>query len=159
LLLSGETAERSADLPALFGAAPHSPQALEALPAEPERQAWRAGLAELLPTGQGIAQDLALADCRWLRVRGRRVEPEAAGESLAALLLFADVSEEREQRLAERDRCLNLEQLLDALPVPVWQRDENLQVVACNLAYALALDRSRQSVLEQGLELLGKLKK
>ena len=45
--------------------------------------------------------------------------------------------------------------LLDALPVPVWARDENLTLVYCNEAYAGAVDRERSTVLAEGIELPG----
>jgi len=43
---------------------------------------------------------------------------------------------------------------LDALPFPVWGRAADLSLVACNKAYAAALDSSVEQALEQGLELM-----
>lgn len=44
--------------------------------------------------------------------------------------------------------------LLDALPFPVWQRNNELQLIWCNEAYARAVNETREDVLEQQVELL-----
>ena len=42
--------------------------------------------------------------------------------------------------------------IIDALPVPVWRRDGDMRIVACNEAYAALLDQSRDAVLSAARE-------
>jgi PAS domain-containing protein len=44
---------------------------------------------------------------------------------------------------AARRESASLRQMLDALPVPVWRRSPGQAIVACNRAYASALDATR----------------
>ncbi len=51
-------------------------------------------------------------------------------------------------------RAAELEAMLDAVPIPVWRRDAELALVACNRAYAAALGCEREEVLADGRELI-----
>ena len=53
---------------------------------------------------------------------------------------------------AERDA---LSALLDALPIPIWRRDGDLNLAYCNRAYADAVDRTPDRALSDAIELLG----
>jgi signal transduction histidine kinase/PAS domain-containing protein len=46
-----------------------------------------------------------------------------------------------------------LREMLDALPLPVWRRDPTLQIADCNVAFAAALDLSREAALANSSEL------
>lgn len=87
-------------------------------------------------------------------VTGTRSRPSSSGAT-AELLWFADVTVPSNALAAieaERDAHAGL---LDALPVPVWRRGTDLSLVYCNLAYARAVDRERDDVLGEAIELPG----
>ncbi len=92
------------------------------------------------------------------RDRGRVFRVEGAWSSEGGtqgcnVLWFTDVTDSSEAvaaACAERDEHA---QLLDALPLPVWRRGADLSLVYCNLAYARAVDRPRDEVLAEGIEL------
>jgi PAS domain-containing protein len=77
--------------------------------------------------------------------------PDAGG----AVLWFADVTTPR-RALAEAEAQRDAHaRLLDALPLPIWRRDADLSLVYCNLAYARAVDRDRDTAIGEGIELPG----
>ena len=79
----------------------------------------------------------------------------AAGGGSNETIWFRDVSDavhDLSESEAERDEFAAL---LDALPVPVWARDEELNIIYCNEAYAAAVDRDRSTVIAEGVELPG----
>ncbi|SDH25181.1 sensor histidine kinase [Roseospirillum parvum] len=114
----------------------------------------------LRDTGEGFSLELDhAASGRRLSLSGLRVvdwagdlgdsdDPDAPSEPppLADLLWVGDITEvhrdgaARARALAaSRDRAGRLDGLLDALPLPVWQRDADLALVYCNRAYAQAV--------------------
>jgi signal transduction histidine kinase len=69
---------------------------------------------------------------------------------------FADVSRieaDRAAVAAERDL---LTAAFERLPLPVWRRDAELDLCACNAAYARAVDAAPEQVVDEGAELLGR---
>src|SRR5712671_2322778 len=52
-----------------------------------------------------------------------------------------------------RQEATNLRKMLDAVPMPVWQRGPDLTLVDCNRAYADALDTTAELALAEGREL------
>jgi signal transduction histidine kinase len=87
-------------------------------------------------------------------VTGVRSRSSAPGAS-ADLLWFADVTvADKALAGAEAERDAHA-MLLDALPLPVWRRGADLSLVYCNLAYARAVGRERDTVLGEGIELPG----
>ena len=86
-------------------------------------------------------------DCAF-RVSARR--PAAADpilwiEDVGALARARDAAEAEARRLAD---------MLDALPVPVWQRRADLSLAYCNAAYAAIVERDPASALAQGVEMV-----
>jgi signal transduction histidine kinase len=82
----------------------------------------------------------------------------ADGSSAADLIWVHDVTgliRAVEQAEAESD---SVKGLLDALPLPVWRRDKDLNLVYCNRAYAHAVDEEPAEVLSKAVELLGRAK-
>lgn len=86
-----------------------------------------------------------------LDVGGRRVDDEAvvwfmdAGRRSAA-------ERQREAAEAELQATRNV---LDSLPLPVWRRHaDTLALVACNRAYATAVDATPETAIAEGRELL-----
>ena len=116
--------------------------------------ALEAAVAALEQDGEGFSLQLRpKAGGKVLAVMGLRLEDEANGE-VADFLWFQDQTElatRLERCEAERDLR---EALLNALPVPVWQRDEALRLTYCNEAYARAVDCERSAAVEENVELL-----
>ncbi|MFC4352501.1 PAS-domain containing protein [Fodinicurvata halophila] len=65
-------------------------------------------------------------------------------------LLSATESERTAARTGQRA----LRGLLDSLPLPVWQRGDDLTLTYCNRAYLLAVEQSFEQVLRDGTELV-----
>jgi signal transduction histidine kinase len=102
----------------------------------------REGTRRILIVGCRAAspEGLPLADMLWLR---------DVTEGAAAV---AKLEAEKKNLYLERDR---LRALLDGLPLPVWLRDGDLTPVACNRAYAGAVDmEGPEQAIEANAELV-----
>ncbi|KQT78206.1 PAS domain-containing sensor histidine kinase [Methylobacterium sp. Leaf466] len=114
-----------------------------------------AAVLALRERGTGFRLSLRAQDGRYM---------EAHGQALAgrALLRLRETSEERRQlnelrhRLDEAKRGLSaLSNLLDAIPQPVWQRDQDGALAWVNTAYVAAVEApSREGAVVAGIELL-----
>ena len=86
----------------------------------------------------------------------RRIAHEAtsrlAAESAATATRQAELEAEIARLIAARDR---LGQALDRLPLPVWRRNDELEIIDCNAAYAQAVEADRERVRREGLILGG----
>ena len=51
------------------------------------------------------------------------------------------------------EEAASLRELIDAIPAPIWRRDQDRVLIDCNRAYASALDATRELVLAEGREL------
>lgn len=97
--------------------------------------------------GDAFEVDVTLpGGARRVRVSGVRVA-DAEGERLADVLWAADVTDGTSavEDLARSLQALAsdtayLKALIDAMPMPVWLRDDDLSLMAVNRAYALAVD-------------------
>ena len=119
-------------------------------------------VAGLRQNGVGFDLELALKDgARRMLVLGVRAA-DGDGIPLADLLWMRDVTEgttavdrlshETMDLTRDRDR---LRGLLDALPVPVWLRDDGLAVRYCNPAYVRSVEAvSADEVVATGTELV-----
>ncbi len=123
--------------------------------AEPGR--LTAVLASLHQDGIGFDLELAAADgMRRIGVHGTRAAG-SDGERFADLVWMRDVTAQAataldlEQRL---DRLGGIETqlrgLIDALPVPVWLRGDDLSLLLVNRAYAAAIDAASAEAAVQG---------
>lgn len=45
------------------------------------------------------------------------------------------------------------ENIIDALPIPIWSRDENLRINYCNKAYEKALNISKEEIIAENVEI------
>jgi signal transduction histidine kinase len=128
---------------------------------EDQRADLSEAIAALRGSGEAFTQTIdTVDDARALAVAGRPLHAPGTGEAGAAEahLLFRDVTElVGARRAAEQARDLAAA-MVDALPVPIWRRDGEGALVDCNAAYLAAVGESREAVLEQGVELLGKAK-
>jgi signal transduction histidine kinase len=93
--------------------------------------------------------------------RSRRFDVSACRTDQAAglqgtVIWFSDVTALADALdLAEMSHD-RLRMVVDALPFPIWRRGADLALTDCNSAYADALEETREAVLTDGLELLGR---
>ncbi len=78
-------------------------------------------------------------------------------EDITALKSANDIFEEEHSRL--RDDMDDLQESLDALPHPVWIRDENQKITWCNVAYAKIIDAPPSEIIAQQKEIISSSKK
>jgi len=115
-------------------------------------------LEALLAQGGGFSQQLRAADgARTFNVTGTRAHG-ANGEAAVDFVWFHDTTGSVDALAQAEAERLVLAATLDALPLPVWRRDADLNLVYCNAAYARAVDATQTDVLSQAIELLGKAK-
>ncbi len=118
-------------------------------------------VAGLRQNGVGFEIELAVRDGRRMQVTGVRAATHD-GDALADVLWMRDVTEgslavdqlsqEAMDLAAQRDR---LQAVLDALPIPVWVRDDDLALLYVNRAYAEAVDAAgTEAAVEAGTELV-----
>jgi putative nucleotidyltransferase with HDIG domain/PAS domain S-box-containing protein len=84
---------------------------------------------------------------RWILSRGKVVERDADGRAVRMLGMHSDITELRRAETAAAERSHFLEELLEALPVPVFYKDVTLRYVGCNEAFAQMLGRSKAEVI------------
>ena len=109
-------------------------------------------LAALRDQGRAFELRLPCKDGgRILEVRGARAQATRDAEAVQGagteILWFHDVTElvrEMERIRAEGD---GFKALLDGLPLPVWRRDPELNLVYCNRAYGRAVDAEPAAAL------------
>ncbi len=139
--------EGKASLGALFGAF-----------ADADAERLSAAVDALRGQGSGFELTLARKDgARVLELCGVRARA-AGGNAVTELIWVHDVTElvrAVERAEAERDSVAGL---LDALPLPVWRRDQDLKLIYCNRAYGRAVDEEPAAALTKAVELLGKAK-
>ncbi|MBB4284834.1 PAS-domain containing protein [Roseospira goensis] len=100
---------------------------------------------------------------RRLAVRGLRVPGVDEERCSADVLWVQDLTDGGALSDADRDAAAQrqaafarLEATLDALPTPVWVRDDDLNVTLCNEAYARAVEApDRAAAVRQGRDLAG----
>ena len=137
-----------------FDTAPDLAALLEALDAE-DAERLAAALESL--RGEGLAFTLSVrrkgqaATFEAIGTRAGGDSPGVPGTFIWFNEITRHVQRIRESE-AERDAYLAL---LDTLPNPVWRRDSELRLEFCNQAYARAVDRDRETTLDQGIELPG----
>lgn len=82
---------------------------------------------------------------------GRQVN---ADQGKADVLWAQGITEWMEDKLKAQEERDRLRGLLDALPVPIWSRDEQFAITECNLAYTEAVEAdTRDEVISEGREI------
>ncbi len=130
--------------------------------ADGEAAVLAAAVAGLRENGLGFEMELPARDGRRIQISGIRATAAADGRWLADVLWMRDVtdasqdvdrlSHQATELIAERHR---LQSLLDALPTPVWLRDDDLALRQCNRAYAAAVGAaSPKLAVDTGAELV-----
>jgi PAS domain S-box-containing protein/putative nucleotidyltransferase with HDIG domain len=83
---------------------------------------------------------------RWLSSIHTR-SLDAAGNVVGVHVYAQDITELRQAEQTAAERSHVLEELLEAIPVPVHYKDAALRYVGCNEAFARSLDRSRDEII------------
>ena len=110
--------------------------------------------AELEEFLEGLKEDgtertlevLTRQDRRRFKLKGQRV-----GE--LEILSLRDISTTVAQRTEMEEAKARLERYFDKLPVPLWRRDASGRLSACNLAFARAVGKTKEEVVEGQIEL------
>jgi len=99
-------------------------------------------------SGTDFMLDLRSAgDRRTFRAIGRR-------DSGTDVVWLQDISRDTAVRAAFESESATLRGLVEALPVPVWRRDESRAIVDCNQAYVSAVEApSRAAVIDEHREI------
>jgi PAS domain S-box-containing protein/putative nucleotidyltransferase with HDIG domain len=83
---------------------------------------------------------------KWLRL-STRPHVDGAGSAGGGVLVVTDITQLRQAEQAARERSNFLEQLLKAVPVPVYYLDTTQRFVAHNEAYAASLGRPGEDLV------------
>ncbi len=78
-------------------------------------------------------------------------------EDITELKSASDIFEEEHSRL--RGDIEDLQESLDALPHPIWIRDEKQKITWCNVAYAKAVDAPPSEIIAQQKEIISSSRK
>ncbi len=122
---------------------------LGAVLARSDSAVLKKALAALRESGESFDKSFAAEGGKALSICGRRIDD-------ADLVWLADASELARMTgivASQEDRIETLQGLLDVLPLAVWWRDEELNIVGSNLAYAKACDSERDAIVETRQEL------
>lgn len=87
---------------------------------------------------------------------GRRFIAEGRSEDKFAVVSFVDVTARVAEREAKREaisRANHAEQILEAIPIPVWYRDDQLALTWCNAAYAAMAEAAPAAIVARQIEL------
>lgn len=107
---------------------------------------------QLRDAGTPFTLTAAAAGGGCFAIEGRRA---AHGDSVVWVADVSAAAAAERQRAVASAEAAGLREIVDALPLPVWRRSEARALVDCNAAYAAALDGTRETVLAEGLELIG----
>jgi signal transduction histidine kinase len=116
---------------------------------KPEQERLTAALAALHATGAGFEDSFHISDETSVTLCGERLE----GSDLVWVLDAADLTRLGRELSARDAEAITLQALLDRIPMPVWWRDGDNRLAGVNRAYIEAVDRSRETILEDQIEL------
>ena len=85
----------------------------------------------------GLVAALLAAPIFWRRMRAAETAADAAR---------AEAVQSAEEARHSNAEKTSLTAVLDALPIPVWRRDDELTLVNCNTAYSEFLERTRDDI-------------
>lgn len=87
---------------------------------------------------------------KYFQVKGTRGDGDSTG---ATLLWIQDITDRASALISLEREKRRLRGLLDAVPVPIWSRNDQLRIFDCNLAYVEAVEaEAREAVLADGKE-------
>ncbi len=106
-------------------------------------------LGDLHSGGAEFDDQLGISDGLAVSVRG-----ESLGNSDVLWILDATEKATLSSDLATKsDEASTMQALLDRIPLPIWWRDENLNLAGCNRAYSEATDSDRKTTIAEQREL------
>jgi signal transduction histidine kinase len=117
--------------------------------ADGDRGRFEGLLGALHSSGAEFDGDLGVSDGMAVTVRG-----ENLGDS--DVLWIVDATEKAAlsaELAAKSDEASTMQMLLDRIPLPIWWRDENLDLAGCNRAYSEATDSDRKTTIAEQREL------
>ena len=159
---AGVCSRRLAVLLGLAGGEESTPEAVLAALDPEDAAALSRRMLDLVRSGEGFAIPLTAANGRRLRATGVRAD-EASATALTSVVWFSDVTDESRAAAAAAAEIADLGRArsryraaLDALPLPVWLRDADLNLSFCNLSYARAVGaEGPKAARNHGIEILG----
>jgi len=99
--------------------------------------------------GAAFDDEFGVLDGKAVAVRGERL-----GDSDVLWLLDASDKADLSVNLAARSsEAATMQLLLDRIPLPIWWRKENLNLIGCNRAYSEATDSDRKTTIAEQREL------
>lgn len=92
---------------------------------------------------------------RWIQVRGQFNEGEIPQVVLwlKEFIPQQKIDEQTQKIAVLKNRLTRLETLLDTLPIPVWSRDSDLDLIYCNQAYGHAANTTPSEAIEKNIEI------
>jgi signal transduction histidine kinase len=111
-----------------------------------------AGLAAMVALRERQRAVRLAAELEAVRLVSQQAEQAHATQAAAAIARQSELEAEIARLSVARDR---IGHALDRLPLPIWRRDEHLEIVDCNAAYAKAVEADRERVRREGLTLGG----
>ncbi len=106
-------------------------------------------LGALHSSGAEFDGDLGVSDGMAVTVRGQNLED-------SDVLWIVDATEKATlsaELAAKSGEASTMQLLLDRIPLPIWWRDENLDLAGCNRAYSEATDSDRKTTIAEQREL------
>lgn len=127
-----------------------------------EPEDFVAAFRKMQMTGDGFSLTVALAkDEKLVQLVGSRLKIGRESSVLLDIVWFSNnpatttTLENQNEKLSLTNAKLNkVRTVYDSLPIPMWSRNESLDIVRCNSSYAKALDVSIDSVLKEQNELV-----
>jgi signal transduction histidine kinase len=105
---------------------------------------------------RALSQDGAPFDGKFRTLDARSLEMTGRREGAECVLWIAEVTTLENLRTdakAKFNENADLQNMLDLLPLAVWWRDASLKIEGCNARYALALDATKDRVINGNWEL------
>ncbi len=68
-------------------------------------------------------------------------------------------SADNSKKIDSKDEISEIEKILDALPIYVWQKNKDLKITYCNKAYANAMESSKDYIISNNIKLISPSKR
>ncbi len=149
---------RSGNLANVLGVDKEETASLESIAAvflDQDAKQLHAARQALQDTGEHFILSLRHRDGgRIYEALGMRTKGDG-GAALADSIWFRDVSAQQSVLNSAMRETEDLSTILDAMQLPIWRRDGDLNLTYCNAAYAAALETQAEKVVAEHMELLG----
>ncbi len=127
---------------------------------EPEE--FVAAFRKMQMTGEGFSLTIAAAkESKTIQVVGARMHFGREALILLDILWFSDnpatttiLAQKNAELRKSNAKLENVRAVYDRMPIPIWRRDAELNIVRCNAAYAKALDVTMEDVVKNQHEMV-----